>query len=429
MSRVEYISEGIERLSEEFKAFSRADNYVLIVDFNHLVHKFSNAMRETRLNTPIEVNGRVELIDTAVSSTLLKSLVSLTGYGRAYLAVCADSKQWSRKIYFKEKIEDGTIWAKDGAYKEGRAGIGYDFISSSEMIKNLLLKSGATVYQQENYEADDIISDCVRKAKVEHPNLPIFILTGDMDMVPLVDEQVSVYLYTRKVQQAYEGFPVFNNYVQVTPYNYMSVLEARSSVKTLLGITDKNRDTTTGYLRYNSLVLAKLIRGDKSDNINPLLDNTYFESKGTKKGVTPKFYRQLVEHLYKRGIDISIFRYHPWLKTYVDTDTGKHYDELPASYYDEPTELRKRHWKQSIKENPKVEEMFGYLTLYFDEHEMAELKARYEVMNLNSAFLNTKSSSDRRPPIRLSDKKPITRLNVYQLAQEASKFQINIKLR
>ena len=93
----------------------------------------------------------------------------------------------------------------------------------------------------------------VQRIKEEDTKTPIDIITNDSDLLPLVDEQVSVYIRgTRQFSE--EGCPEHRLYFQVTPRTWDEYLSYASAYR--------------GFkIPYNSMLLFKLIRGDKSDNI------------------------------------------------------------------------------------------------------------------------------------------------------------------
>ncbi len=59
-----------------------------------------------------------------------------------------------------------------------------------EVLKNL----GIPVFEKEGYEADDLIATIAKMAKTEKaaPQLEIYILTGDLDSLQLVDDSIKV---------------------------------------------------------------------------------------------------------------------------------------------------------------------------------------------------------------------------------------------
>ena len=411
---------------------------VWVVDFNHLVHKYFQGMRAQGVTLSAEVEvERVDsmgsvytetvVVDTTVLSAMLKFFANrLSGAGYNPMVVCADSKIWSRKEYMKDLLKRE---GKGGTYKSGRPKLAPDWWNSAELCLTLLKKIGVCVLKKDNYEADDLIAESVRVAKIQYPNNPICVLTGDLDMVPLVDDQVSVYMYPATQTYAEQGYPELNNYEQITPRTYKRMLERKSSVKKLGGFAD-----------YNTLLATKIIRGDSSDTI-PCMKGFYRKPK------------RLVEILEQAASDSEFkeFRYEPSEVFYEYKPTGKRYPILPykrqVDRYTLPSLAEvpfsteglsplfiAKDWFVKIEEpTEQVEQMVSVLMKYgLTEEEGQQFKDRYRAMNLNGAFLEMREPKLRRKPYRLLEPLEygadyiIPPLDLALLTVEALKFQIHI---
>lgn len=125
----------------------------------------------------------------------------------------------------------------------------------------------------------------IKEKLIAYPIIPIDIICNDVDYFPLVDDQVSVFYRTHKQTWAESKELEKKHYIQVIPDNIESVMRDISQYKNL-------------YLPYNTVLLAKLLRGDKSDNIPP------------HPGYPPREFNKLTEALVYNGFDCdSIFRY------------------------------------------------------------------------------------------------------------------------
>ncbi|MDR0919441.1 MAG: hypothetical protein LBM93_09400 [Oscillospiraceae bacterium] len=60
-----------------------------------------------------------------------------------------------------------------------------------DLTKNCLLKGGISRYSAPNFEADDLIKVCLERIKKDYPNSMVDIVTGDSDLLPLVDDRVN----------------------------------------------------------------------------------------------------------------------------------------------------------------------------------------------------------------------------------------------
>lgn len=406
---------------------------VWVVDFNHLVHKFSNAMRGVSLSTEVgipkvdsltgaTVIEKVE-IDTGVISSLLKYMISkISEYGYNHVVVCADSKNKTRKAYFKSCIADGSIYSSKGSYKEPRVALRRDWLMNGNAVLTLLQKAGMAVLRKENYEADDLVAEAVRYSKEKYPDLPICILANDLDLAPLIDERVSLYKYPAKLTSSEDGFPSIKGYVQITPRNYQSVLEDTVIVKSL-GVGAK----------YNTLLLSKIIRGDSSDNIDCMQS---FHRK-------PKRLREMIENMSKYEPDFEgIFRYYPCKislqfgsEVYTDIPSDVSVDSILGYLVGKglagSLDLRYDTLSRCklLVEQPTTElnRMCSVLSKYgMDDKDVEEFVARYKGMNLNGAFTEMSDAKLRRRPYRIVDGTSFANFD-YQLAKlEALKLQIHI---
>lgn len=391
-----------------FDKYANKDRYIMIVDFNHVLHRFYNAMGRLGLSTTLEVDGELRKIDTGVAKGVLQYLVKLSSSGRCPMIVVHDRPVYSRKQYFSKGISNGSIYSKTGDYKGDRPPINYAMRDSADLILTILKKIGALVIGKDNYEADDIIPEAIRVAKLQYPDLPIYILANDLDLAPLVDEQVSMYRYPTKQTYSEDGHLTINKYQQITPRNYQEIIEVSSMVKGL-------------FIPYNSLLLAKLIRGDKSDNVSIM------------NGWTPTKYNTLIRNMVKDGVDLSIFSYHAWITSYEHTPTGEVFEKLPDG-------AKLIEWKKRLSLSSNFDKMVNTLKMYLapdgattkeiktngylTEDDLAEIVARFHGMNLNGAFFDTPT---RRAPFVLKDDIAIPSLNCPEIAKQGLVFQMNIK--
>ena len=219
---------------------------VVIIDFNHQAHTYFFS----RFRLSVRVNGEDK--DTTVQTNTMKNLYRWSHKGSFPTAVCFDRPVPARKMYFQSNFPDMAIGGK-GEYKGGRAKMPEDLFNAISECESLMRRAGVSVFSKEGYEADDLIYACVKHAKNQYPGMPIDIVTNDADLLPLVDETVSVFLRSKKGTYAEDSSIEKNKYIQVTPRNFQSVVEDLSDYKGFV-------------MPYNSLLLHKLLRGDNSDN-------------------------------------------------------------------------------------------------------------------------------------------------------------------
>jgi len=96
-----------------------------------------------------------------------------------FLAVCFDV---SRDTFRLKKFAE---------YKIKRPPMPDELSSQIPLIKEVISAYGITIFEQEGYEADDIIATLARKAKEE--GISTTIVSSDKDMLQLVDEDTAVF--------------------------------------------------------------------------------------------------------------------------------------------------------------------------------------------------------------------------------------------
>ena len=80
-------------------------------------------------------------------------------------------------------------------YKAGRVKPGEDFYTQIPLLKELVKDLGWTFIELDNYEADDIIGTLARKAQAAGKRVEI--ISGDLDMLQIVDEYIKMYQLKR----------------------------------------------------------------------------------------------------------------------------------------------------------------------------------------------------------------------------------------
>lgn len=281
----------------------------VLVDFNHMAHRYYNSA--PHLSSVLMISGVATEVDTTIANYTSKALYRYGGYGDYHMGICLEGGSDFRKEYFKTSDADG-------GYKAGREKMSSPFKQSMDLAVKMMNMAGFTTYQVKGYEADDLVFTAVQKIKSVNSVIPIDIITNDADLLPLVDEQVSVYMRgTREFN--FPNSPTRKLYFQVTPDSWEQYVKGASAFKGF-------------YIPYNAMLLFKLIRGDKSDNIPASL-----------KGYGGKSFSALMRKMEADGVDFAkAFRYG------MDFDT----------------------------------DMKPILQVYFSEAELSKLRWTYEGMGL-----------------------------------------------
>lgn len=269
--------------------------YVLI-DFMHLAYR--TVVMEP-LTSTLMIDGVVQEVETTVPYYTIKTIYRYSKSSKNSIdktAICFEGRKNKRKDYFSE----GT--PNEGEYKGGRTKF-YPLVRGAELTKSILKESGASVYSAEGYEADDCIYTLVESIKRKDPDYDILIYTNDADLLPLVEERVSVFMRGTR-QHSERGYSEQRLYYQVTPETWDEYMTYTSAFK--------------GYnLPYNSVILFKMIRGDKADNI-----------KAAVTGYGPVKFRKLLEEMKEDGVNFAnTFRY--------NKDFDKDMRPILANYFTE----------------------------------------------------------------------------------------------
>ena len=348
-------------ISEEARRKMR----VQIIDISHLFYKFAYG-GGPNLTTTLMIDGVPTVVQTTIPALTIKAIHRWSKGGVNPTVVCFDSlgSNKCRKAYF---TQGNMLGASGEVYKGSRTPQGSMFYDSVNLTKNLLYQGGVTVLTAEKYEADDLIKAAVDKAKVTYPDLPIDIITGDQDFLPLVDEQVSVFLSSPKYTWAEEKSIEKNHYVQIRPSNYQSYIENLTEFKNL-------------NVPYNTVLLKKLLRGKKADDI-----------PGYPK-FTPTKYNKLIADMQADNVDFaSIFRYGAPTSQVINKYTG---EAIPADMVDKlPRDLL----MQKFLRPAQLDLILTTLSKYLDNDVLKHVEFIYNGINLNGAFTGLGVECSRRP--------------------------------
>lgn len=261
--------------------------YVLI-DFRHICYKTLN---HDILTTVIPINGVPTTVDTTVASFAIKDIFYKSNRGAYFTGVFLEGGREGfptfRKQYFEQLVSNGSQLVSKEGYKGQRKGEAKRFYTAVNTAEDLLKNGNVSVYRVAGLEADDVIAAMVHKIKyvLGDTTTPIDIITNDNDHLPLVDDQVSVYVRGSRTYADGDSLE-HKGYYRVTPHNWHQYLEGTSAFGDF-------------YIPYNSMLLFKLIRGDDADGY-----------KGAVKGYGKVSYSALMRRMEQEGVDFAnTFRY------------------------------------------------------------------------------------------------------------------------
>lgn len=143
---------------------------LLLIDGNAIMHRAYHAIpKNFTTSTGVPTNAVYGF------ATMLYKVI--TDFQPAYIVICFDTP----KPTFRKQMYE--------AYQAHRAKVADEFIVQIPLIKEMLEKANITQIEKEGYEADDLIGTMVSQNKEK---VRIIILTGDKDIMQLVDDNVFV---------------------------------------------------------------------------------------------------------------------------------------------------------------------------------------------------------------------------------------------
>jgi DNA polymerase-1 len=142
---------------------------LVLIDGNAILHRAFHALPPLTTKTGEPINAVYGLV-----SMLLKTVQDLKP---THLAVCFDEKEPT----FRHKAFSG--------YQAQRPHMADELSGQFEKARKFLDAAGIAAYSKPGYEADDVIGTLSKLFKDE-----VVIVTGDRDILQLVDNRVKVYM-------------------------------------------------------------------------------------------------------------------------------------------------------------------------------------------------------------------------------------------
>lgn len=206
------------------------------------------------------------------------------------------------------------------AYRAQRKPADPDLKHQFPLIIDSLENSGLTHFSMGGYEADDILATLSKQALAKKEKLDVFIITGDKDLMQLVNKKVKLFMPVRGLSET-------------KTYDIKAVIER-------LGV------------RPNQVVDLKALMGDQSDNYPGVT------------GVGPKTATDLLteydnlDNIYKHIDNIK-----PTLRLKLERDKDNAYlsQKLAQLEYSVPVKLS---LKSSRLTDQKIEKLLQVFSLY-----------------------------------------------------------------
>lgn len=375
---------------------------VVIVDFNHMVHTYWNSDFRLSIRTVDEFGNPYEK-DTTVHSGTIKCVNRWSKGGVYPTAVCFDRPVPARKAFFQSNFDMpiGT----DKEYKGGREKMPDAMFKAISEVESIFRAAGVSCFAEIGYEADDLVFACVQRAKEKYPGIKIDVITNDADLLPLVDDTVSVFIRSKKGTYAVTKDLEKPHYIQVTPDNFSLIVEDLSAYR--------------GFrLPYNSILLHKLLRGDASDK---------FGRKDISRAFSPKKWNAFIDLMEENDVNFEeIFRYGKPVYKLLYKDTGEEFKGTIEEAKASPDRAR---LCQKVVNTEELDCILWCLRNFSElsEEQVEAVEKIYWGMNLNQPYPN-KNRDFARPEYKLAEKGhgDIGTYNEIELQKLVSSLQINL---
>lgn len=304
---------------------------LILIDSHALIHRVYHALPPLKTKHGEPINAVY-----GFASILLKILNDLKP---DYLAAAFDlAEPTHRHIEFKD-------------YKVHRPKTPDDLVSQFLKVKKILTAFNIPVFEKTGFEADDIIATLIKKIKEKKEKLKVIIVSGDLDLLQLVDEDVEVYTLKKGITE--------------------TAIYDMAAVKNRYGLEPKQ------------LVYYKSLKGDSSDNIPGI------KGIGEKTAVNLIKEFKSLDNLYKNLDSLKN------KKIKEKLEAGK--DDACLSFalvslrYDAPVDFNVSDCQMSYNKNSVLK--------IFEEFEFYSLIKRLSVRQadlFNSNFLDVKSAGSKK---------------------------------
>ena len=146
---------------------------LIVIDSNALLHRAFHALPPLAMKSGQETG--------AVYGYLLTLFKAIKDLKADYVVACFDTKV---KTFRHEKFQD---------YKAHRAATPLGIISQIPLTKEVLDALKVPVFAMDGFEADDLIATICTVAPKQEEKLEVYIVSGDLDNLQLVNKNTKVY--------------------------------------------------------------------------------------------------------------------------------------------------------------------------------------------------------------------------------------------
>ena len=153
---------------------------LIVIDSNALLHRSFHALPPLATKSGQQTG--------AVYGFLLTLFKAIKDLKANYIVATFDTKA---KTFRHQQF---------GAYKEHRPVTPEGIISQISITKEVLQIFGIPIFAKDGFEADDLIATISKKSLEQDKEIEVYIVTGDLDNLQLVNEKIKVYTLGRGIK-------------------------------------------------------------------------------------------------------------------------------------------------------------------------------------------------------------------------------------
>jgi len=299
---------------------------IIIIDSNSVIHRAFHALPPLTTKKGVLVNTVYGFF-----SVLLKAI---NDFNPDFVAACFDLPfPTFRHKEYKE-------------YKAQRPPTPKELYRQIPIVKDVLKTLNLSIFEKKGFESDDLIGTVGKLS--EDSQLEVVILSGDLDLLQLVDNQISVYILRKgeKDSYLYNTDLVKEKYLGLLPNQLIDFRalrgDASDNIPGISGIGDKTAIKLLNEFK-NIENLYSLLENNSDINISQRIKNKLVEQKDKAF---------LSQRLARIKIDVPIN---------IDYETLKWGNYNETSFVDSLEELG---FKSLIKRFQKIEMKNKELTLW-----------------------------------------------------------------
>ena len=243
---------------------------LIIIDSHSLLYRAFHAL-------PPLVNSKGQPTG-AIYGFLLTLFKAIKDVGANYIVACFDTP----KATFRHQAF--------GEYKAHRAAMPEGIVSQIPLVKVVLQSFGVPIFEKDGYEADDVVATISQTAKQD---AEVYIVSGDLDNLQLVDQRVNVYTLGRGIKDSV----VYNTEKVVERFGVNP--EQMNDFKALTGDVSDNIPGVPGV---GKTTAAELIQKYQS------IENLYNELATDTAVVKPKIKEALKQNKEKAFLSLKLVK-------------------------------------------------------------------------------------------------------------------------